>query len=245
MVEDVSSVLANDVSAELQDVALDSPDIRAFLDELVARTATDLTRHVMWCGITLLRHRRPTTVAMSDPDVLVFDESQYKTGEGPCLTAAKTGETVYIPDLRTERRWPAFTRAVADLPVRSIVAVPFPLRGDASAALNLYSQAPDAFSETDIEGARFHAQSTSKAMQLALRIADLSDARDDLSAALAGRTSIDIAVGIIMGQNRCDQATAVNVLKQASNGRQMKLRAVAELVIGRVSSAGIQTHYEH
>ena len=46
------------------------------------------------------------------------------------------------------------------------------------------------------------------------------------------RTVIDLAVGIIMGQNRCgSQEEAVAILKTASNHRNMKLRDLAaELV---------------
>lgn len=244
MVEEVPDFTPSDLSPDLYDVILDGSDIRGFLDELVARTATGLTNHSMWCGITLLRPKRAATVAMSDPGILPIDEAQYKAAQGPCLTAAKTGETIYVPDVRAEHRWPVFTRAIAAMPVRSIVAVPFPIRGDSSAALNLYSVAVNAFSDSDIQGARFHASSTSKALQLALRIAELNDARDDLASALAGRTSIDLAIGIIMGQNRCDQETAVRVLKKASNGRKLKLRTVAEMVIGTVSNGEIQTHFE-
>jgi len=244
MVEEVSDIAPGQASTDLYDTLLDGSDIRGFLDDLVARTATDLTNHEMWCGITLLRPKRAVTVAMSDPALLALDEAQYKAAQGPCLTAAKTGTTIYVPEVRGERRWPVFIQAIAAMPVRSIVAVPFPIRGDSSAALNLYSVAPNAFSESDIDGARFHALSTSKALQLALRIAELNDAREDLASAMVARTSIDIAVGIIMGQNRCDQETAVNVLKSASNGRQLKLRDVAEMVIGTVSSAGPTTHFE-
>ncbi len=229
---------------DLYEAVLQGSDIRAFLDELVARTATDLTGEAVLCGITLLRPKRAVTVACSEARVRDLDERQYGAGEGPCLTSAESGQVEYIRDVRSERRWPAYIGAISSTATRSVLAVPFPLEGESSAALNLYADVPEAFDDAAVESARFHAVSTSRALRLALRIASLTDARDDLAAALMGRTSIDIAVGIIMGENRCDQDAAVEIMRRASNARQMKLRDVAAAVIATVSTAGTRTHFE-
>jgi AmiR/NasT family two-component response regulator len=51
------------------------------------------------------------------------------------------------------------------------------------------------------------------------------------------RTTIDQAIGVIMGQNRCDADAAFDVLRSASQHRNVKLRDVAARVIGSVQSA--------
>jgi signal transduction histidine kinase len=53
-----------------------------------------------------------------------LDAAQYAAGEGPCLTAAREGHRVDVPDLAVERRWPAFTASVPAQRVRSVLSVP-------------------------------------------------------------------------------------------------------------------------
>ncbi|MHA7264346.1 ANTAR domain-containing protein [Arthrobacter sp. TMN-37] len=72
-------------------------------------------------------------------------------------------------------------------------------------------------------------------LRLAVRIARLSDTDENLRAAMQARTTIDLAVGIIMAQNRCSQDSAMTILKAASSARNVKLREVAAAV---VASAG-------
>ena len=57
-------------------------------------------RNEMICGVTLMRHRKPMTLATSDPRVLARDELQYGFGDGPCLTAIRELTTVLAPSLR-------------------------------------------------------------------------------------------------------------------------------------------------
>lgn len=46
--------------------------------------------------------------------------------------------------------------------------------------------------------------------------------------AMESRTGIDMAVGIIMAQNRCTPEQAIAMLKSASSDRNVKLRALAQ-----------------
>ena len=55
---------------------------------------------------------------------------------------------------------------------------------------------------------------------------------------------IDLAVGILMGRNRCSQEEAVEILKTASNHRNVKLRDLAADLIASVSSAPPTTSFE-
>jgi AmiR/NasT family two-component response regulator len=75
----------------------------------------------------------------------------------------------------------------------------------------------------------------SKALNLSVRMAHLIDARDNLKAAMESRTTIDLAVGIVMGQNRCSQEAAFKILKNASSTRNFKLREVAATIVASVN----------
>ena len=62
---------------------------------------------------------------------------------------------------------------------------------------------------------------------------------------MASRTTIDLAAGAIMGQNRCNQETAMAILKTASSTRNIKLRDVAARVIASVSADDtVSTHFD-
>jgi hypothetical protein len=83
-------------------------------------------------------------------------------------------------------------------------------------------------------------------LRLALRISRLSDARDDLSAALESGTVINLAAGIIMARNRCTRDAAFTALKDASDSRHMKLHDQPAAVAASVSKdAAVNTHFEN
>jgi AmiR/NasT family two-component response regulator len=55
---------------------------------------------------------------------------------------------------------------------------------------------------------------------------------------------IDVAVGIIMAQNRCSQAEAFELLKSASSARNVKLHVVASGVVESLGQGPTRTHFE-
>lgn len=232
---------------QLHDLLLDSEDISGFLDELVVDTARSLSGPVseVWCAILLVRPKRPATVASSDPRAQVLDEVQYDFGEGPCLAAAREGRLVYLPDTLEESRWPDYRKAAAEAGVRSALGVPLDLGGEATAALDVYSDRPHAFDADSMEIVQRQALAMSTTLHLAVRLARHRDVETDLRAALESRTSIDLAVGILMGRNHCSQQEAVEMLRHASNRRNIKLRDLAdELVRSMGNGKAAATHFD-
>jgi AmiR/NasT family two-component response regulator len=61
---------------------------------------------------------------------------------------------------------------------------------------------------------------------------------------MESRTAIDLAAGIIMGQNRCSQEEAMAILVKASSGRNQKLRTVAENLVASLTSQDAFTHFD-
>lgn len=230
----------------LQDLVLDSPDMAELLHELVTLSAAALSVHSrLLCGVTMVRKKKPATVATSHPRVRAMDELQYSYGDGPCLTALRNLETIYIPSLQDESRWPHYCQTAWSEGIRSILSVPLPLEGEASAALNLYAAQTHAFSDESTRKAEEHAAQASKALRLAVRISQLTEDRENLTAALESRTVIDLATGIIMAQNQCNQDTAIKVLRSASNTRNRKLRDVAALLVASVGrDPDVITHFD-
>ena len=236
-----------DVAGRLQELVLESLDVGDFLTEL-AEYAGDFFSAPgikVRCAFTVLRRKKSATVASSDAQARMLDEVQLAFGEGPCLAAMQEMSTVHVPDVDSESRWPAYMSAVGGHGVGSILAVPLALEGETRAALNLFSPRPHAFSGEDITGAEEFAAQASKSLRLALRIAQLTEARNDLTAAMQSRTAIDIATGIIMAENRCSQEAALQVLKTASSLRNVKLRDVAVSVAASVcGDSALSTYFD-
>lgn len=247
MAQDPSTQQGISVADSLQDLVLESADVEELLTELATFSAASLSTHgELLCGVTLMRRKKTTTVATSHPSVLPLDELQYGYGDGPCLAALREKTTLHVPDLREEHRWPRYCRAAWAEGIGSILSVPLPLEGEAHAGLNLYSRSTHAFTGEDIENAEAYAAQASKALRMAVRVAQLVDDRKHLTAAMESRTTIDIAVGAIMAQNRCSQETAMKILRIASSSRNIKLRDVAATIVASVSEdPKVLTHFDY
>jgi AmiR/NasT family two-component response regulator len=75
------------------------------------------------------------------------------------------------------------------------------------------------------------AEQCSSALEVILRQTDHALLREQFDTALRSRSVIDQALGILMAQQRCTAGEAFELLRQASQHRNRKLREVAvELV---------------
>ncbi|RAX16112.1 ANTAR domain-containing protein [Pseudarthrobacter sp. AG30] len=232
---------------KVQNLILDSADFEDFLNELARFSAHQMAGDGddALCGITLLRDRKAATIGWSSDSAREVDEIQYSLSQGPCLTAAKDEREVYVPDLFEEDRWgPDYANAVASHGLRSVLSLPFNLQGEAKAALNLYSDVPHKFDGGAAARARDFTREISQALRLAVRFSLHADSASNLRATLESRTIIDIAIGIVMAQNRCSQAAAVEILTEASSNSNTKLRDIARSLVDSVGGAGAHTHYQ-
>src|SRR6476661_6599891 len=232
---------------QIQNLILESADFEDFLNELARYSAHQVAGDGddALCGITLLRDRKAATIGWSSDSAREVDEIQYSLSQGPCLTAAKEEREVYVPDLFDEDRWgPDYASAVASHGLRSVVAVPLKHQGEAQAALNLYSDVPHKFDGDVAVRARGYTREISQALRLAVRFSLHTDSATNLRATLESRTVIDIAVGIVMAQNRCSQETAVRILTAASSHSNVKLRDIGASLVNSVGGAEARTHFE-
>jgi hypothetical protein len=229
------------IPEEILDLLAESEDIHDFLGGLTVYLAGALSSSGgdICCAVTLLRERKPVIVASSAFLAADLSKLQYASGDGPCLTAARDGVTALVPDVLDElswanRQWREYLSAVASHGIRTILAVPFLLNGQAKGALALYSSTRDAFRPAHVSAAEAAAVQASPLLRIALRSALLSETTNDLTAAVKSRTVIDLAVGIIMAQNRCTEQAAFTILKQSSAARQTKLQVHAAHIVGAV-----------
>jgi GAF domain-containing protein len=235
----------SDQLAELQQVILDSENVRDFLAEL-AHQAAALTPEGLSCGMTVQYHgrRRPVTVACSDDVASAADEAQYEADEGPCLTAMRTGTQVRIDDIADDPRWPHFAARAGSLGVRSCLALPLEVNGEvgdeavgALGALNLYGRGAAAFGPAQTRQAEIFVDQAAVSFALCLRLSRYSRLNAQLRASMESRAIIDQAIGVIMSRERCTAEQALTSLRAASQRGNVKLRDIAIVVVGSVSGA--------
>ncbi|MCX6498391.1 MAG: GAF and ANTAR domain-containing protein [Arthrobacter sp.] len=232
---------------QVQNLILDSTDFEEFLNELARFSAHQVAGEGddALCGITLLRDRKAATIGWSSDTAREVDEIQYRLAQGPCLTAAQEEREVYVPDLFDEDRWgPDYANAVASHGLRSVLSVPFHLQGEAQAALNLYSDVAHKFDGDVADRARDYTRQISQALRMAVRFSLHTDSATNLRATLESRTVIDMAIGIVMAQNRCNQDAAVRILTDASSNGNVKLRDIATSLVESVGGSETKTHFQ-
>jgi hypothetical protein len=236
----------NSITEHLHELVLNSSDVEDFLNELAQVSARKLSEpgDEMLCAITLLRERKAATVASSSPAAEAVASLEYEFNQTPGMEASTTQATVSVPDVREDGRWPEYSASLLDQGVRSVLALPFQLEGGTKAALLLYSSRPNRFEAQVLEFAEDFVSQTSLALRLAVRFAHYSETAANLRATLESRTVIDMAVGIIMAQNRCSQHDAFEILKTASSTRNSKLHDVASSVVNSLGQGPARTHYD-
>jgi GAF domain-containing protein len=228
----------SEVAQDLQQILLGAAGVEEFLGEVAQRAARTVTG-VLACGVTVQATPRSRPLgATSDEFARRMDEIQYDVDDGPCLTCLREGAVVVVADVATDARWPAFSRRGRAEGARSSLSVPLRLQGRAIGALNLYSREPQALSEEDLARASRFADQAAGAVAIALRLADREEHSRHLEAALTSRSTIDQALGILMGQRRITANQAFDVLRRLSQRANVKLRDIAAALIADVTADG-------
>ncbi|MCW2699423.1 MAG: hypothetical protein JWQ45_958 [Blastococcus sp.] len=205
-------------------------DVASFLDSLV-RWAVEQTPGAEACGLTLEQAGRGMTVTYSGELAARGDERQYELDDGPCLESLRSGKVVAVADMAQERRWGRYPERAVDAGVRASLSLPLTVGEGGRGALNLYASRPHAFTDTDAQVGQSWAGQASGALSVAWRMAEREKAVDHLTRGLVTRQVIGQAVGLLMAQRRCTGDEAFDLLKNASQRNNEKLRDVASRMI--------------
>ncbi|MFF2843295.1 GAF and ANTAR domain-containing protein [Paenarthrobacter sp. NPDC057981] len=232
----------------LHELVAGSADIKGTLDGLTRFAATAISQSSgapIDCAVTLRRRKRTATVAGSSKKAVELDNLEQTLQEGPCLDALDKGRTVLLADVETDTNWPEYSKLLAGHGCHSALGVPLPLGETSEAVLNFFAPAPGLFTEEVIKEAEAFAEVAGSTLRLAIRIEAMEQLNADLKAAMASRTAIDLACGVIMAQSRISQDEAFRLLTQASSHRNQKLRTVAEEIVEKVTgSADAKLNFE-
>ncbi len=169
------------------------------------------------------RRRVMSEAPTSDLPRLV-DAVQQEVQQGPCLDAAYRQQTVRIPDMSTERRWPLFAARAAELGAASMLALQLYVEGDNLGALNLYARTPGVFTDDSEQMGLLVAAHAAVAYIGARK-------QTDAARALIHRDLIGQAKGMLMERYRISGDRAFLLLTRISQNSNRKLHQVAiELV---------------
>lgn len=106
-------------------------------------------------GVTLVRANGTVVVVGTSLLGRQLEQAQWDLGQGPGLDAIRQLQVFNVACLVTTRSWPDFVPQAVSRGVRSSLAVPIVLRGQALGALDLYSFEPAAFDGTEQVGLHF------------------------------------------------------------------------------------------
>lgn len=197
-------------------------DLDATLSAITA-AAVELIPEVAFASITVRHDDRLETVNATDDSLVVLDEKQYALREGPCYDAATDRAYVVSPDLATDERFPHYGPAAVEHGTPAQAAFRLFERNGTQGALNLYSRKKGAFEDLDDVAALFRSQAGT-AIAYAYEVASLGEA-------LATRTVIGQAMGILMERYQLNDERAFAFLTRLSQHRNVKLRVVAEELV--------------
>ncbi|MFR9777042.1 GAF and ANTAR domain-containing protein [Micromonospora sp. MS34] len=217
----------------------ESPIVDVFLDHVV-RVATEVVSPAVACGLTMRRDDGAFTVASSHELAAHADEIQYGADEGPCLEALRRERLVEVVDLREDGRWRRYREHALRLGIVSSLSLPMTVDHETIGALNLYATEPAAFTETARRHALAFTGQATAALTVILRQADQAVLHQQLTDAMASRSIIDQALGVLMGQQRCTAKDAFALLRKASQHRNRKLRQVAAEIVRQVTGEAPQ-----
>lgn len=219
----------------LQSLLVNVNNVELFLQE-AAELAAGVVEPPASCGITIQRDGQPITVASSDDQAALLDETQYQQDDGPCLQAMRTGHPVYVRDVGSERRWPPYIKVARQHGLQSSYSMPMMVRGESLGAVNTYAfHSTDAFDDDQKQRLAVFSAQAAGAFQLVSRNTRNTELLEQLERALTSRTVIDQALGIIMGQQQCSADEAFALLRAQSQNHQHKLRDVAANLVTNVS----------
>ncbi|TNH24962.1 GAF and ANTAR domain-containing protein [Micromonospora orduensis] len=223
-----------DALAELGRIRLDETS----LEDMLLRTAELASRSVPGArevSVTLVRGRVGWTAAFTGDLARQLDEWQYEQNRGPCLDASASGDTISVPDMVAEQRWPIWAAVARAAGAESSLSIGLPIQESVVGALNVYGASPNAFDPSAIAVAEGFAAYAAVALANAHLYDSAATLAEQMREAMRSRAVIEQAKGIIMGERRCSPEEAFALLSKISQDTNRKVRDVAEALVARAA----------
>lgn len=192
--------------------------------EVLTSTACKVVPGADFASVTLVHSDGSVdTLAPTDPVVASADQLQVELNEGPCVDAATDDAMFVAEDLVNDERWPNYGPKVAALGIKAQMGIDLHHPGRSRAALNLYAQQTWLFVDA-VETAVLFASHASLVLGYA-------NASDHFQRALASRSTIGQALGIVMERYQVNEERAFQFMTRVSQDSNIKLREVAADIV--------------
>ena len=169
--------------------------------------------------------------AATHPDLAELAEFQLRTGAGPLLAAAATGLTVSCTDTLRETRWPEFAEAALRRGVRCTVHLVRGMPQRQALVLALFGVRPGALDADAGPLADTLAAFGGAMLTNATVYGEAQLIASQFKDAVAARSVVDQAKGILMHALGCDADDALRRLREESQRRHVKVTEVANQVV--------------
>ncbi|HEX3825491.1 MAG TPA: GAF and ANTAR domain-containing protein [Mycobacteriales bacterium] len=213
---DALATRLSEVARALQDESTPADTLAA-----VVQASIDLVPGADEGSISVVMGRRDVTSAAASSSLPErVDALQAETGQGPCLDAVYEQQTVRVPEMSIETRWPHFAQRAFEAGALGMLSFQLYVEGDNLGALNLYSRRANAFSD----------ESEHVGLLLAAHAAiAYAGARteEQLGRAIDHRDLIGQAKGILMERFDIDAQAAFAILVKFSQESDIKLFEMA------------------
>jgi GAF domain-containing protein len=216
--------------AELSGIRLANTDLNQVLAR-VAELAKGCVPAADSVSVTLVGAHGPVTAAYTDELAMALDEAQYARGDGPCLSAAASHETLLVTDMTSEDRWPRWAIEAHGIGAGSSLSVGLPVQDTVNGALNVYSRRKEAFDTEALEVLSGFAGYAAVALANAHLYSTTAALADQMAQAMASRAVIEQAKGVLVAQQHITPDEAFDVLARASQVGNRKLHDIARAIV--------------
>jgi GAF domain-containing protein len=193
--------------------------LQRIVDSAVALVGCD------YVGVLVTRKgNKFDAITATDPIAEKADKLQVDWHEGPGIAAVSDACTTLVSDTAADIRWPRWAAGTRDLHLGSVLAVRLWTSQSTLGALNLYARSPRWFEADALHVAEVLGRHASIALASARQ-------EDSLQHAIAARTLIGQAQGILMERFDLDEESAFDVLRRHSQNTNLKLNEVARMLV--------------
>lgn len=223
-----------------------APTEAASLDLLADIGAAALTRAadaVLDCVVTLRAPRRKPVTAGNPDEAALLTRWDQEHSHGPASESLNGDLPLLVNAESRDPRWPHYRQRLQAAGYLSAASLPLDVGPGYAGTLSFFAPGANVFTAELMAQAFSFRDLASRSLRLATQVRRASEFTDQLRSALSSRTAIDIACGVIMGQNKCSYDEAFAILSNASSHRNMKLRLVAEDILEGYGGAP-ETHFD-
>jgi hypothetical protein len=208
-------------------------------EERLYRAVAIVTEAIPSCSgaaVTVFDRGRPRTMAATSDRVRRADELQIELDEGPCLDTGQGHATVISNHVARDPRWPVWgPRAADELQVVAVMSFLLYTERRDYGALQLYGSTAAAFDSDDCAVAEALAAHLAVAMAAGREL-------ENRDRAMASRTVIGQAEGILMERLQLSADQAFDYLRRVSSQTNRKLAAIAAELVDtrRLPDGGVE-----